>query len=737
MHIAKTKTNASGYYEFASVTEGDYTIRAIADSYYQINNNLTIGTNDAVIKDFSLTPGTTTLSYTFGASNEYYGKSSIFSPQGVKEGVDFEDRYLHVTAIPTGEDVKWDEAVPSIFTASGPGDYTVAMMLVDLNGVGKEATIVKEMVNHATESYPTIIPGTSELPLLYDGIVHADSSGTKNVPADTVVYLRGWGKDFNLGSPEEFNPDKLGMFDIYGNKNGDWSQSAFSFEWSLRDGDGVDQTALLSSTTSENVHYTVPAGAETGDTYIATLTVTGDFALAGDPAEVAVVVSETVGKATCSTCHSSTYSTYENTTHATAYGGSFNCELCHGPGSVHASTMDKADISKTHWSGNCGQCHDQFAEWQKSRHSDPLAFGHAEVSFALIGKCYKCHYTSGFIGAVESGEDFSDFEYSMFDGLDVPKDTPNVGCDVCHDPHVQSVDNPVGIRTGSEASLCSTCHAKKWQNATYTATGDEIGNAYHWPETDYTQYQDDGNPHQMDKACVSCHMAKDITDTDTYGVRKVGAHSLRMRDVGPDGDPGTADDLLNITVCQTCHSGLTTFDRNGTMTIIKNKLDTLGNLLKVNNHDYLPPFQPGKCATCHRGGTLRFINETETKTLENAYQNYSLILHDRSFGIHNPGYIERLLDDSIAALDSDGTDCLAERLFVRNDPRLKTIRRFRDEVLYRNGLGIGMIDLYYKQSDAMVEQVKNSPALRMFYKQLIETLMPIIKIMLDDTNNGT
>ena len=34
-------------------------------------------------------------------------------------------------------------------------------------------------------------------------------------------------------------------------------------------------------------------------------------------------------------------------------------------------------------------------------------------------------------------------------------------------------------------------------------------------------------------------MAKDITDTDTYGVRKVGAHSLRMRDVGPDGDSGT------------------------------------------------------------------------------------------------------------------------------------------------------------------------------------------------------
>ena len=76
------------------------------------------------------------------------------------------------------------------------------------------------------------------------------------------------------------------MFDIYGNKNGDWSQSAFSFKWSLRDGNGADQTALLNSTTSQNVHFTVPADAQNGDAFIATLTVTGDDGLAGDPAEV-------------------------------------------------------------------------------------------------------------------------------------------------------------------------------------------------------------------------------------------------------------------------------------------------------------------------------------------------------------------------------------------------------------------------------------------------------------------
>ncbi|MCP4714432.1 MAG: hypothetical protein GY868_04885, partial [Deltaproteobacteria bacterium] len=51
------------------------------------------------------------------------------------------------------------------------------------------------------------------------------------------------------------------------------------------------------------------------------------------------------------------------------------------------------------------------------------------------------------------------------------------------------------------------------------------------------------------------------------------------------------------------------------------------------------------------GGTLPFSSETADEVLNKAYKNYSLLLHDRSFGIHNPGYIERLLDDSIAQVE--------------------------------------------------------------------------------------
>jgi predicted CXXCH cytochrome family protein len=538
------------------------------------------------------------------------------------------------------------------------------------------------MTNFATEAYPSVIPGPSVLPLIYDnGTLFANSSGTPSVLPGEDVYLRGWGRDFNLPSPEMFDAQAFehdnatwGLFDIYGNKNGDWSQSEFSFTWSLRDNFDNDTTYLLSSTDTQNTHFKVPDNATAGDEYIATLTVTGDDGLADAGKEIHIYVASMAPRAgsnnTCANnCHGTIRSIFVSTAHRTV--ANLDCQDCHGPGSLHIPLRDPKYVPVSHWPGICGKCHTQFAEWQKSRHSDPPAFGHAEIasntSYSLLVNCYKCHYTDGYIGAVESGLWFSQFEYPLFGtGTPeyIPEDTPNVGCDVCHDPHDQT--NPLGLRTwNKEGYPCQTCHVEKWQNATYTALGDLIENAYHWD--DYSQYEGPydnetgtGNPHYQSKACVLCHMANDITDTDSFGVKKVGGHTMKMRDVGADGDPDTGDDLLNIVVCQGCHSGLTTFDRNGVRTRIKNKLNNLGDLLKANNHEFLPPFQPGKCAKCHRGGTLPFINESSLQVFEKAYTNYKLVLHDRSFGIHNPGYIERLLDDSIAQAENAWKICVAD-----------------------------------------------------------------------------
>lgn len=636
--VAAALTDDNGTYQLLHVPEGDYSINAVSDSYFQTSEHLLLGADEHIRKDFSIRRGWTFLSYDIKASQNYYGNSVSLQPD--KLIIFYNTRYVAVLDMPEG--AAFVKSSSSSYTPTLPGKYTFAMMVLDLKGVGKKVVKTIDMINVSPAAYPSIIPGPSELPLLYNnGTVNADSSGLAGVRPGEKVYLRGWGEDYNLPSPEQYNAGAP-MFDIYGNKNGSWSQSAFSFAWTLKDGKNNDITGLLDNPSAENTFFTVPADAAAGDTYTASLVVSDDKGIAGDPAEVTAYVAETIGTEKCATCHTETHATYQTTKHAQAGVG---CESCHGPGSLHNG--DTQRISKTHWPGMCGRCHPQFAEWQKSRHSDPLAFGHAEVSPALIGNCYKCHYTEGFIEASKA-KSFDQFRFPF--GTDVPHDTPNVGCDVCHNPHEQTTANPVGIRTGASASLCVTCHEKKWQNATYSGTADKIGNGYHW--ADYSQYQGEGNPHHTEDGCVTCHMAKDITDTDNASVRKVGGHGLRMRDVGPDGDPGTPDDLLNIAVCRKCHAGLSTFDRNGVQSSNREKVKKLGELLKAENHGFIPPFQPGKCATCHRGSNLPFIKEDDEETLQHAYLNYGLILNDRSFGVHNPGYIKRLLDDSIAAVEN-------------------------------------------------------------------------------------
>ena len=642
--VATTHTGSDGMYQLTGVSEGDYSIRAVADNYYQTAEDFPLAAGVQVTKDLTIRPGRTAIHFNIDPNQTFYGNSIGLGPDNLL--LFYNPRYIALMDKPKGAELVKSSSTSFIPTL--PGDYTFAMMIIDLKGVGREVTDTITMQNDPPRAFPSVIPGPSELPLLYNGgMVKAETNGLNAVKPGGRVYLRGWGEDNNVPSPEVYNTRAYShetanpLFDIYGNKNGDWSQSDFGFAWILKDAAGADRTSLLDNASSENTWFTVPADAKTGDTFTASLTVMGDAGLASAPVPVTVYIAEEVGTDACAKCHADNYKTYKNTKHA---GAGVGCETCHGPGSLHK--RDPSGISMTHWPGLCGTCHSQFAEWQKSRHSDPLAFGHAEVASALRSNCYKCHYTQGFIGAATSGKSFDKFNYPMLRTV-VPSDTPNVGCDVCHDPHVQTAENPVGTRKSS-AELCVTCHEKKWQNATYSGMSDEIGNGYHWG--DYSQYQGEGNPHHNDKGCVMCHMAKDIADTDNSSVRIVGSHSLRMRDMGTDGDPGTADDVLNIKVCQQCHPGLDTFDRNGLQANLKAKLKDLEAKLKTANHGFMPPFQPGKCATCHRGSNLPFIEESTDEVLKHAYLNFSLVLNDRSFGIHNPGYMERLLDDSIAAM---------------------------------------------------------------------------------------
>ena len=505
------------------------------------------------------------------------------------------------------------------------------------------------------EAVPSVIPGPSELPYLYNDQIFSLSTGSRFVAAGEPVYLRGFAVDNTIVTPQEYNPDAP-CFDVYGNKNGNFSASIFSYTWTLRDGDGTDYTDLLQpSSTSENVFFEVPEEQQAGDTFIASLTVAkviDGMETVSTPEEITIVVAERAAEATCADCHTDLAADYATTAHAQVAGGA-ECQDCHGLGSEHISEHHAAEkMSTSYWSGTCGQiqCHVEFAELQKTNHTDPLPFGYYEPTEGRLTVCYPCHYTPGYIGAVDSGMDFHSFKYPPEVLTEIPRDTPNVSCSVCHDPHSAGEDNPYGLRTGSAGTACDTCHYEKWQNAILEGVAGPFGNGYHYPGEDYEVI----NWHRTEDKCVLCHMNTAAAATDQNGILMLGGHTFRMRDFGPDNTPDTDDDLLNTAACQNqgCHPGLTDFDRNSVQTEVQQLLDELRDLLKENNHGFLPANKPGNCARCHKGGTVEFLDDPNL-VLENAYTNYKLIANDRSRGIHNPGYIKKLLQDSINSINND------------------------------------------------------------------------------------
>ena len=613
--IGEIQTDFWGRYLFENLDEGSYVISAQAKQFSNETADLELEGGQEIIQNFSLS-----WQREESQADQPLAYANSIQSQSLLSGTD--------------KTIKTIKRLPDTCNTGIP-----------LSNNPSTQTFYSE-----PEAVPSIIPGPSELPYLYnDHQVFTSSSGSRFVAAGTTVYLRGFAVDQDLLAPQEFNPDAP-CFDIYENKNGNFSASTFSYSWSLKDADGNDYTSLLKpSPASENVSFDMPEDLQTGDYLIASLNVTDDQDVPSEPEEITIMVADSEDEATCFECHNDNATGYATTRHAQVEDGA-ECQDCHGLGSEHPAS---GKMTVNYWNGVCGQCHIEFAEMQKANHSDPLPYGYYEPGAEFLTICYKCHYTAGYIGAVESGKDFHEFSYGPEVLSEIPKDTPNVSCSVCHDPHSAGEENPYGLRTGSAGTACDTCHYEKWQNALLEGFSGQIGNGYHYPGEDYTPYyQGENNPHRTEDKCVLCHMNTTLAVTDENGVLKIGGHTFRMRDFGDDNIPGTDDDILNIAACQDCHEGLTDFDRDGFQTEAQELIATLSELLKGNNHKFLPANEPGNCARCHKGGTVPFLDDPDN-ILENAYTNYKLIMNDRSSGIHNPGYIKKLLEDSIHSIQNN------------------------------------------------------------------------------------
>jgi len=585
---------------------------------------------------------------------------------------------------------------PALFVFRPPraGTFEATMFLTNDAGQEDSATVTVRAINTPPEAVPMVIAGPTPPRKAPTRDARA-SSGLNVTRTGADVYLMGMGADRNLAAPEVYNAGGLDP-DAYG-KNHDHLQRQFDFDWQLffvdtQTGERIPLDDALTRPDDDPVtgDQVISFRADRPGRYEAVLRVTDNDpfgSLTGDPATVTVLAIDDAGHqdgSACADCHQSQVDKYTKTMHAAAEVG---CENCHGPAAAHLAIEPGADDYEqlksatqdiSHGAGVCGQCHDEYNEWEKSRHSDGQPYGYREVAAPLLLQCSRCHYARTFAVAVDTMREadiaFHDVQYmtrvggvgpQMPDLSKVPrKDDVGVTCTACHDPHEAVMGESVGIRTRDAGALCQTCHEDKWQNAVLEASAGEVQNGYEYPTEDYDLL----NAHNTKQKCVLCHLDDRDDAADANGVRAVGGHTLRMRDAGTNGivggfgpaahdsdtnkNPGETDDILHLAACKDCHGPVDTFDLNGSQADVHARWEALGALLLSANDNVLPDVKAGdKCATCHRGGTLPFDDDPQL-VLENAYTNYKLVKNDRSWGVHNPRYVRKLLEDSIASVQA-------------------------------------------------------------------------------------
>jgi hypothetical protein len=275
----------------------------------------------------------------------------------------------------------------------------------------------------------------------------------------------------------------------------------------------------------------------------------------------------------------------------------------------------------------CGGCHDpstnitaKTMQWEKSKH----AWGGNFVR-GTSATCAGCHSSEGFTTRIAAGLQPN----QLTSGVANP--TP-IKCRTCHEIHTTHTEadwalrvrDPVTLMVSGATfdkgagNLCASCHQPRAGPPEIGSGEVQVTSGSWGPHRSQAAallgiggYSSSSAPgvHYMavQNSCVTCHMGPERVHTKT----------------------------AQLAGCRSCHEGLSTFDRNGVQTEVKALYAELGKLLLAN-------------------GILRSNGQaavgTHPEVVAGALWNYRFVYYDRSYGVHNPGYVKGLLQASIDAL---------------------------------------------------------------------------------------
>jgi len=298
--------------------------------------------------------------------------------------------------------------------------------------------------------------------------------------------------------------------------------------------------------------------------------------------------------------------------------GSTTCFDCHGDDNTAVLAAEK--------------------QWENSVHSTGEHIQYKDITNKSWCGSY-CHTNEGFVSLIETGTK-----------IDVETPTA-IGCFTCHAPHTTgslklrteesyTLENGVVFDKG-KGNLCVNCHHARQNVDTYVYDGVEMSE--HWGPHhsnqgdmlagtggyEYSGYTYTSSPHttvtETRDGCVACHM--EVSKGYT-----LGGHSWNME----------WEEEENLDACNQsgCHSGLTSFDRDGVQTEVDSLLHELEvRLMAANLIDSDGNPVSRVVATADSAG---------------AVYNYKFVEEDRSHGIHNTDYAIQLLESSITFLETTG-----------------------------------------------------------------------------------
>jgi hypothetical protein len=294
----------------------------------------------------------------------------------------------------------------------------------------------------------------------------------------------------------------------------------------------------------------------------------------------------------------------------------------------------------------CGTCHDnsetvetKIGQWENSFHAT------SGLQFENRTTCAPCHTSQGFKEAlaIDSSATAAAIE-----------DPANINCYTCHKIHDTYAADDWALRvtapspfwlTGEtvdlgKANLCIKCHQERTSYAIpdvtnpdgiYTVTSTRFGPHYGVQGTSIsgigfyevgTGYMNSAHS-DIEDACINCHMASAVG-------YHTGGHTWIMED---------EEEGFNYNGCLACHTA--------------EEAGTLKEELLVEITDLMTQLGTKLVAAgiYNPAGTSGYaVKGDYPNRVAGAYWNFMCVYSDGSGGVHNPKFIKKVLENSIADL---------------------------------------------------------------------------------------